>query len=201
MLPQLSRRLALVILLSLGLSACGGGGGSSSGAGASSGGILVLGDSISNGFTTTEAYPNILGRETGFPVVNKSITGGQAETVVSPIRFLLNKYRPKYVIILLGTNNARNGNIQTAFTSIEFAARVSIEAGAIPVIGTLPHIFNNSFHDRRAGDLSNQIAGIPGSRIVNIRGVINKEDLTTDGIHPNVVGQTAIAREFARFIN
>lgn len=202
LLKNLSRRLVAISLLSFLLSACGGGGGSTSGSGTNSqGGIVVLGDSISNGYTTTVAYPDILRSRTGLSVENKSITGGRAETVISPLRTILAKFKPQYVLILLGTNNAQEGDVQTAVTAIAFAVKISIEAGAIPIVGTVPHIFTNSLYDRRAGDISSQISGIPGARIANIRNVINRESLTTDGVHPNVEGQNAIANEFLRFLN
>ena len=100
--------LLVVIIVSL---ACGGGGGSDTGGG--TGGnpalqdkIVVVSDSVGSGFNASIKFPDVLAQRTGLPIVNFSVPGQSAEQGVSFIPGLITKEKPRYLVVLLGLNNA-----------------------------------------------------------------------------------------------
>ncbi len=191
------------------LTACGGGGGSSSGGDQSSTSnapsesledlIVVLGDSISTGFNASFAYPDLLASLTGISVRNLAKDGQPAEYGAQRIAEIIEIYRPKYVVVLLGTLNASGGNgggVNAAVSSLQFVANVASSAGAIPIIGTLPPITRSSTQNANASAISDGIRSIGNARIAEIAGAISPS-LIEDGLHPNDQGQAIIARLFA----
>ena len=198
----------LITLTVLLLTGCGGGGTSTASGGGGNGvglerRIVVVGDSIGNGYAASVAYPDLLAGLTGIPVVNISKDGTNAELGVSRIPGLIEQYKPMYMVFLLGSNNATGsgGGVSGAVNSLEYAANATSAAGVIGIIGTLPPITRSSSENAAASSISSGIRGISNARIADINRSLNGADIGSDGKHPNNSGQQKIANLFAAQIN
>lgn len=214
----------LIVVLALLLTACGGGSddNSSSGAGETAEAttaaetateepaaapevvalkdqIVVIGDSIGAGVGASSNYPAIIQSLTGLPVINVSTPGISAEGGASKAPSLIDRFRPKYLIVLLGTNNAAGagGGINGAISSLRFVANVANQAGVIPIIGTLPPISRDADQNDAAFAISRGILGIGGARIARIDQAVSLSEIS-DGLHPNDSGQSKIGSLFAQ---
>ena len=211
-------RFFLAILILFTLSACGGGGGTGTGSGQVSteegmaadtmGGttstglqrrIVVIGDSIGTGFNASFAFPDLLQSLSGIEVINVSKAGSSADFGAGRASDLIAQFRPMYLVMLLGTNNAggAGGGVTGAVNSLSFATNVAIEAGVIPIIGTIPPITNSSSENANVNSINAGILGISGARIARINRAISPSDIT-DGTHPNDRGQQIIAQLFSQ---
>ena len=160
--------------------------------------IVVLGDSIGAGFGANSNFPAILQGLTGIEVINQSTPGISAGAGVSKAPGLIERLRPMYLVVLLGTNNAAGagGGVSGAISALRYAAEVANENGVIPVIGTLPPISRDPAENANASAISGGIVGIGGARIARVDQVVSISDIS-DGLHPNDNGQAAIAQAFA----
>jgi lysophospholipase L1-like esterase len=179
---------------------CGGGGGSNSGAG---GGdlqrrIVVIGDSIGIGYNVSVAFPDLLEGLTGIEVINRSIGGASASRGAGMTPALIEEFKPMYLVVLLGTNNAGGpgGGVKGAIEAINFAARIALQAGVIPIIGTIPPITNSSDENDNVAAINAGIISINGARIARINQAVSPSDIS-DGTHPTDRGQRIIAQLFA----
>ncbi len=208
-----SIKFSVFALFLFALAGCGGGSDSSSGGGqAATGGssttvpltrsIVVIGDSIGTGFGASTAFPDILRALTGIPVVNISLGGSSADFGAGRTPDLIAQYRPMYLVILLGTNNAggAGGGVSGAISSLQYAADVANDAGVIPIIGTIPPITRSVKENNNAAAISAGIRGIRGARIALIYRSLNGSNIGSDGKHPNDSGQQIIASLFAQQI-
>lgn len=163
--------------------------------------IVVIGDSIGAGVSASTNYPAIIEGLTGIPVINVSTPGISAEAGASKAPDLIERFRPMYLVVLLGTNNATGaaGGISGAISSLRFAASVASGSGVIPVIGTLPPISRDLEENAAASAISGGILGIGGARIARIDSAVSISDIS-DGLHPNDNGQSIIGSLFAQQI-
>lgn len=163
--------------------------------------IVVIGDSIGTGFAAGTNFPAIIEGLTGIPVINASTPGISAEGGVSKAQSLIDRFRPMYLVVLLGTNNAAGaaGGISGAISSLRFVASLANGEGVIPVIGTLPPITRDIEENAAASAISGGILGIGGARIARINSALGPSDIA-DGVHPNDNGQSKIGSLFAQQI-
>ena len=160
--------------------------------------IVVVGDSIAAGVGASTNFPSIIQAITGIPVINAGVPGISAEGGALRGVDLINRFNPRWVVALLGTNNATGagGGINGAINSLRFLTNVANEAGATMIIGTLPPISRSSTENAAASAISGGIAGISGARIVRIDAAVSLAEIT-DGLHPGDSGQNTIGRLFA----
>lgn len=163
--------------------------------------IVVIGDSIGAGVGANTNYPAIIEGRTGIPVINVSTPGISAEAGASRAPDVIERFRPMYLVVLLGTNNATGaaGGISGAISALQFAASVANGAGVVPVIGTLPPISRDVNENAAASAISGGILGIGGARIARIDAAVSISDIA-DGLHPNDNGQNIIGALFAEQI-
>lgn len=189
----------LILLMFIFLSGCGGGGSSSSGgSGDKEDLILALGDSIGAGFATGGyAFPELVSIQQAIPVHNASIPGINAEQGVLMAEDLIAQFNPRYIIALLGTNNALGepGYVEGAIAALEYLATICDQNGIICIIGTLPPLTTSSSDNFNAKRVSAGIRAIAGVRIAE-NGDMTGADISSDGIHPNGGGQDKIAAAF-----
>lgn len=161
--------------------------------------ILAAGDSITSGWQLSVAYPDIVQSRTGIPTTNLSSPGISAEQIASnAVNYIATKGAPRYVIALMGTNNAANGaggGVEGAINAAKYLAQVCNELGITLVLGTLPKIYISSSKDAKSLAISNAIRGISGTRIAEIRAAVPRSDYFDD-LHPNEAGQRKIAEAF-----
>lgn len=200
--------ILILPLLGLFLTGCGGGGGSSAEGGGSAGSaglerrIVVIGDSIGTGFGASFAFPDRIRSITGVPVINVSKGGSTAELGASRAADLIAEHRPRWLVMLLGTNNAggSGGGVNGAVSALRAAANVANGAGVIPVIGTLPPITRSTKENNNARAISDGIRGIDNARIAPINSSTNGSHIGSDGKHPNDSGQEIISQLFSQQI-
>jgi len=164
--------------------------------------IVVIGDSIGTGFGASRAFPEMLQALTGIRVLNVSAGGTSAEFGAGRAPDLINRFRPMYLVALLGTNNATGagGGVSGAVNSLQSVADIANREGVIAVIGTIPPITRDANENDNASAISSGIRGIRGARIAPINRTLGAGDIGEDGKHPNDSGQQKIAILFAQQI-
>ena len=195
----------IIVVVCWMLTGCGGGGGSSdSGSGGTSSAglqnkIVVVSDSVGFGVGSAVSFADLLESITGIPVVNVSVTGASAEEGVGRIPGLISSESPRYLVILLGLNNATGaaGGPEGAISSLQIAADLANGSGVIAVIGTLPPVIRTPSESSNTDFISHGIRGISGARIADNRAVMNGSHITSDGFHPNTAGHDVMANVFA----
>ncbi len=194
----MNTRLLLLMAFAF-LSACGGGSSSSSGSGNHENLIVVLGDSIGVGDNASIAYPDIIESLSGIPVINLSVGGFSAEQGVSLAQGAIDEYNPRYIVALLGTNNAKGaaGEVPGAISSMETLAQICDENGVTCIIGTIPPITRSSSENANVNDINAGYHAIGGVRLADNNAIMTSSDITSDGVHPNNDGQQKIGETFA----
>ena len=190
-------QLLLVSLFTL-LAACGGGSSSSDDSNnvrATS--IATLGDSIGTGACGTTPWGIRLGSELGVPVVNNSRNSRTTAIGLNLVDGLLAS-NPSHLVVLLGTNDARQViSASTAVSNMNAIVQKARAAGVVPIIGTVPPIFTSNTHNSIAAQISEGYKGIDGAVVADIRSAFgNNSSLFCDGIHPNTAGQSVIVSTF-----
>lgn len=69
--------------------------------------IIAFGDSLTygKGASSNETYPAVLGRLSGYNIINEGVNGDTAKNGVNRIKTVANKYNPDFVIVSLGGND------------------------------------------------------------------------------------------------
>ena len=188
-------------LLCIFLSACGGGSSSSDGAAQEEQEnlILVLGDSIGAGTHTSITFPDVIASLTGIPLVNESTPSISAEQGVSRASSLIEQYNPRYIVSLLGTNNAlgAGGQADGAIRSRQTLAEICVENGIVCIIGTIPPITLDSSLNGNVKKINIGYRGISDARIAFVYSAMDASHIGADGIHPNDQGQRVIGEVFS----
>ena len=201
-------RLLILMAFTL-LSACGGGGSSSSGGGGSTNPdpakenlIVCRGDSIGIGYRASIAFPDIIRSMTGIPVANSSSPGISAAEGAGRAQTLIDRFNPRYLVILLGTNDAIGGGsgVNAAITSLQLAGQICVNNGVVCVFGTLPPITASSLQNADALAISKGIRGIGSARIADFALAMDASHIGDDGIHPNDSGQRLIGQGFSNHL-
>jgi acyl-CoA thioesterase I len=175
--------------------------------------ILVLGDSLSEGFQlkSSEAYPLLLAdklRAAGldFQVTNASASGGTTEGGLQRLPSHL-KRKIDIFVLELGINDAFRGvpvdqiqsNLQEIIDNVKTrnpSVRVVIAGMQLPNYGADRYV--SAF-----GEMFNKLATKNGAALVSylLDGVAGNPSLNlADGIHPNAAGQKILAENVWRVL-
>lgn len=192
-------RFLLIVSITLLVSACGGGSSSSSSSNTEVIKIVAIGDSIGAGFGPTTPWPDLLAGKVGVPVINNSVAGRVAADGAAVIDGLLAAHQPSHVVVLLGSNDARDKNGADAASAMAYIVNACVQAGVVPIVGTLPPNFQSDPEfDVIADQISAGYRALPGAVIANIRGALQgRSEFFFDGLHPDNNGQEIIASKFA----
>jgi lysophospholipase L1-like esterase len=175
---------------------------------AGEGSIAALGDSITAGYRTEDAYPARLGAWRGVPVHNFGKSGDTTEGMLSRLPALLETGPlPQVVIVMGGTNDIGRGwPAARTLANLETIVRQVREAGRQPVLvcpppaGVLPELAQRALrHGIR------DYASRSGVRAVDPWDALEdrahpgrmRAELAMDGLHPSAQGQLVLAREIA----
>jgi lysophospholipase L1-like esterase len=177
--------------------------------GSHEGSIAALGDSITAGYRTEDAYPERLGAWRGVPVHNFGKAGDTTEGMRRRLPALLaSGPAPQLVIVMGGTNDIARGwpaertmaNLDAIVRDVRATGR-EVVLVCPPPAGALPDLAQRSLrHAIRA------YAAREGVRAVDAWDALEdrarpgrlRETLAMDGVHPNAEGQLVLAREIAR---
>ncbi len=191
-------KLLIIVIVSTLLSACGGGS-SSSGSGSKENLIVVLGDSIAVGQDASIAFPDIIASLTGIPVNNSSTPGISAEGGVAKAQGLIDSLNPRYIVALLGTNNAlgSGGEADGAINAMQTLAQICADNGVICIIGTLPPITLSGSLNGNVKKINAGYRAIGGVRIADNNAAMSGSNIGSNGFHPNNSGQQIIGETFS----
>ena len=200
--------VALVMMLTL--AGCGGGGGdSSAGSGADFGSndpkvVVALGDSITAGVDGSGApWPSRLAALSGKTVINAGIGGQESGDGLGRIGGALAAYKPGYIIIDFGANDAiMQRDTDATLANIRAMVQAAKANKTVPILATLlPMIGGHGIFTSAADRISNGIRDIASSEGVTLVD-LNSEfgdpehQLISDGLHPNDTGNQIIALAF-----
>ena len=198
-------RRALLAALALGLAGCGARQpvrGQPVAAGAT---VLALGDSLTHGTgagAPAQSYPAVLGRLTGWQVVNAGVPGDTSAQVLARTPALLDEHRPALVLLGAGGNDflRRLDESQVRANLRATCERVQAQGAQVVLIAvprpTMAARFTGSLDDHPLyGELAEALR-VPLHR----RGwseVLADERLRSDAIHANAAGYEQFARGLA----
>ncbi|KIH77197.1 hypothetical protein GFER_08670 [Geoalkalibacter ferrihydriticus DSM 17813] len=161
--------------------------------------ILAFGDSITfgTGAEEGEAYPEILARLTGYQVINAGVKGELSEEGVARLPGILAEAQPDLVIICHGGNDViQRLSAQNIEANIRAMVELSREAGAqVLLIGVpQPSLILQSIplYERISWDM-----GVPIDKHA-LPDVLRRNELQSDGIHPNAQGYAVLAETIAK---
>jgi len=159
--------------------------------------IVAIGDSIAAGFGGTNPWPRLVQSKTGIPVISTGVPRLQAKGAYSLTLSQVKANTPSHLIIMLGTNDANNGNINAAFSTMRRIVNDVLALGVIPVVATIPPSSSNEGFNQRASTLSSYYRTL-GVSIAEVNSVYpnDSEFFQEDGFHPTNAGQEIIANAF-----
>ena len=169
--------------------------------------LLILGDSISAGYGLKESenWVQLLevslktsGKE--LQIINSSISGDTTIGGLSRIENDLKQYRPNYVLVELGGNDALRGYpIDKIKHNLIKIIDVSLEAGAYPIIMQIriPPNYGKNYVAAFESIYSEiaQAKSIPKISFLLEKVALDKDLMQLDGIHPNQKAQKIIAEQ------
>lgn len=173
------------------------------------GSIAAMGDSITAGYRSEDAYPERLGAWRGVPVHNFGKAGDTTEGMLSRLPALLaTGPTPQVVFVMGGTNDIGRGwPTARTMASLDAIVRQVREAGRQPVLvcpppaGVLPELAQRSLRHaiREYASRSGVRAVDPWDALEDrTRPGRMRAELAMDGLHPSAHGQLVLAREIAR---
>ena len=169
--------------------------------------LLILGDSISAGYGLKESenWVQLLevslktsGKE--LQIINSSISGDTTIGGLSRIENDLKQYRPNYVLVELGGNDALRGYpIDKIKHNLIKIIDVSLAAGAYPIIMQIriPPNYGKNYVAAFESIYSEiaQAKSIPKISFLLEKVALDKDLMQLDGIHPNQKAQKIIAEQ------
>ena len=167
--------------------------------------LLILGDSISAGYGLKESENWVQLLETSLKtsgkelqIINSSISGDTTIGGLSRIENDLKQYRPNYVLVELGGNDALRGYpIDKIKNNLIKIIDVSLEAGAYPIIMQIriPPNYGKNYVAAFESIYSEiaQEKSIPKVSFLLEKVALDKDLMQLDGIHPNQKAQKIIA--------
>ena len=136
-------------------------------------------------------------------MTNNSRSGRRTGEGLGLVDGLLASNSPSHLVVLLGTNDARDNNgVNTAISNMNAIVQKARAAGVIPVIATLPANFRSSAENSAAEQISQGYRGISGAVIADVRGALGTNTAYfCDSLHPNDAGQEVITATFLNAIS
>lgn len=160
--------------------------------------LLILGDSLSAGYgvARNEAWPALLQQrldrhQLDVRVVNASISGDTSVSGRARLPGLLEKHRPRWVVIELGANDGLRGlSLEALRANIEAMQVQVLRAGAVPVLAGMRMLPNyGAIYTARFAEI--YAAPVPGGRLIPflLDGVAGRPEFNqADGVHPSAAG-------------
>jgi acyl-CoA hydrolase len=166
--------------------------------------VVAFGDSVTRGTGAAqdEDWPTLLGKRTGWHVVNAGVSGDTAEAGRNRIQALLDEHHPAMVIIEIGGNDfLRRRAPKAVKEDLRHIVASVRQAGAHPVLVGVPELSLLSVLAGSPTDSSiyGELAKEEQVPLVGdvLAGVLGRPDLRADRIHPNAAGYRKMAAGIA----
>lgn len=166
--------------------------------------VVALGDSITAGYPGgLTPYPALLSTMTGKWVVNAGVSGDMTADGAGRVGGLLSRYKPGYLIVLLGANDAiHNVDPDDSVANLRRIINAARDRKTRPIVGTVLNMYgDHAAYQPRVDALNQKIRQMCSSenvRCVDLSGASSSRDyFTADGLHPNQLGHQKIAEAFA----
>jgi len=161
--------------------------------------VLVISDSIGTGYGKATPFPDRIANAVTVDLVSDSVNGRQTMDGLEIVREQLNLHKPSHLIVLLGTNDAKNGIVETAIENLQEIVEVANGVGVVAIVGTLPPNLRSMEYNEFSSRISSGIRDLNGAEIADIQNSFGDGSTTiADGIHPNDIGQQIIADTFLK---
>lgn len=159
--------------------------------------IICFGDSLTygTGAPRDKSYPAQLSQLIGRPVINSGIPGDTTTKALQRLDRDVLSQSPRIVLITLGGNDFLNGvAAKTAFQNLALIVKSIQAEGALVVVGGI----KLPFWDRGYDEEYEKLAHATGALLIPniLSGILGKENLMSDTIHPNAAGYALVARRF-----
>ena len=164
--------------------------------------VLALGDSLTEGAGVTheEAWPKLLAHKTGWIVVNGGISGDTSEAALQRLPKLLERHKPKLVLVALGGNDMLRHipEQQTITNLIEILTQIRTH-GAKPVLLATPNpsVMGAVFQNLSAPGFYSKVAKEHQVQLIEdaIADVLSDPNLKGDPLHPNAAGHARLSEK------
>ena len=159
--------------------------------------IVCFGDSLTSGIGASKGmdYPSQLSKMTNKPVINAGVPGDTTAGALRRLQRDVLSKNPDIVLITLGGNDLKNGvSKDTAFDNLLKIVAAIQKNGAKVIIGGIKF----PFRDRRYGKGYQDLADQTGATLIPdiFDGIMGKQKMMSDPIHPNDAGYTLMAQRF-----
>jgi len=161
---------------------------------------LAMGDSI-----TAAGWPAILAGKLGKPVINYSSGGARSGVGASAVGGLLARYKPGYLLIMYGANDAINGaDPDQTIANLQAMIAAARANQTIPVVATVTRMSgSHEAYAEAARNLSSRIRSLGGAGKADVERSLgtNPDYFQRDGLHPTPAGSERIAATFYSALN
>lgn len=168
--------------------------------------VLAMGDSITaGGYSGGTPWPARFGSMVGKSVINDGISGAASPVGAGRINSLLATYKPGFVIIWFGANDAINGyNIETTDGALKYMIEAAKANKSIPVIANvMPMAGGRIIFNGNVERINERIANLSGVKKVNVYNTVsgNTDLYLADGLHLSDAGEQEVAALFMDAFN
>ena len=163
--------------------------------------IICFGDSLTfgTGAPRDKSYPARLSEMIGKPVINAGVPGDTTATALLRLERDVLSQSPRMVLITLGGNDLKNGvDKKIAFKNLRKMVAAIQERGALVVVGGIKLLFWDRGYDEEYEKLADDTEALLVPNLLG--GIMGKEELMYDTIHPNAAGYEIMADKFYKAI-
>jgi len=163
--------------------------------------IICFGDSLTYGTGAGPGmnYPSQLSQMINKDVINAGIPGDTTQSALNRLDKDVLSKSPRIVLVTLGGNDLKNrANKEEAFHRLKTIIESIQARGALVIVGGIDLPFFGKGYGQSYKRVCNETGAV---LIPNIyKGILGKEELMSDPIHPNSTGYTIMARHFYKAI-
>lgn len=164
--------------------------------------VVALGDSITEGQCVPDGppFPARVADLSGKQVVNQGICGERSAGGASRIGSVLNRYKPGYIVIFYGANDAIFAlSPESVINNLRNMCNAAIANKTVPILATcLPMYDSHAFANGKVlsyNPLIRDLGKELGVKVVDLEKEYgnNRDFLQRDGLHPTDSGNQVIA--------
>lgn len=155
--------------------------------------IIAFGDSLTEGKGADKelAYPAILSKKTGVPILNMGVSGDTVEDGLKRLKRDVLNHDPKIVLLGLGANDfLRKNNKNATFDNLRQIIEAIQQTGALVILISIDFPLGGSWTKRyRELAVATGCPQVPDQ----LSGIFGHRELMSDEVHPNAKGYAIMA--------